>query len=64
MQEHLASAKQDLLDVIIFRFNRCMFELDSEPGETHFLNQPGIFEVFRQFLIEEIQLRGWSWPKH
>ena len=57
MQEHLSSVKQDLLDFILFRFNRCIIELDSEVGETHFLSRPGIFDLFRQFLIEDLQLR-------
>lgn len=57
MQEYLANAKQDLLDILIFRFNRCMVGLNSELGETHFLNRPGIFDLFRQFLIEDLQLR-------
>ncbi|MFQ5585830.1 MAG: hypothetical protein ACE5GF_03290 [Thermodesulfobacteriota bacterium] len=64
IKEHLANAKQDLLDILIFRFNRCMVELDSEEGETHFLNRPDIFEVFRQFLIEDIKLRSGRWPRH
>ncbi|MCP3677972.1 MAG: hypothetical protein GY721_10405 [Deltaproteobacteria bacterium] len=64
MQEHLANAKQDLLDILIFRFIRCMIELDCEEGETHFFNRPDIFEIFRQFLIEDIELRSGQWPKH
>lgn len=59
---YIAQAPQDIVDILIFRFHWTFAELDTEPGELHFADQPDICAVFRLFLIEDEQIRNTPWP--
>ena len=59
----IACAPRDVLDVLIFRFHWKMAELDTEPGDLCFPdNKPDTLAVFRQFLIENPDIRNAPWP--
>lgn len=60
----ISQAPQDVIDILVFRFNVRMLEFSKQPGLLNFPDKPDILAAFRLLLILNDQISNGPWPTH
>lgn len=60
----IETSPSDIVDVLVYRFNMCMTDMETNPTTINFPGKPDVLALLRHQMVYDGQLRDRSGPIH